>query len=223
MKEDLNKYVAQAEPYDFTIQNRVAYHKNQAYYVIVSKEKGSHPKIWRNIAFTDDIMAQLFFDQEAFAIPSVFMPNRYSIERIHNRRMEESKDIVIYDYPKELNLVMNAGFDGMGISVKMKIHRGDNADTAYYTGRFFTLGFGENNEVMNMNDNFDEDDCEKQDRMIESQSQMFGIRLRPGCFSPERKSYISMRADGIPGLWYISIGERREKLRDRMRVYREKL
>jgi len=168
--------------------------KDRLFFVIRAKDKQGKKFIWRDLCFDDMSLAQFFFDQELFAVPAGLIPKMHLIEEVSFMVAEK---LWMYQFPSSIKVVFFDFFAASAMSLKLEVQMED-IPNVFYASSWSIMG---NAGWINT-----EDDKLQFDRNY----QTFGIRLRPACFSPKRTKYISMRDEGLPGLWYLTIGYRKD-------------
>lgn len=194
------------------------------YFALVTGSHGKHRAFWRNLIFTDQSIATFYLEQEAFAFKRAIkeseteakregfdspiavknndIPKRYTIEEVYEWEVESRQEsLLLYELPRFVNGFISNYEVSCGMCVPMRLHD-ENVDKLFYSGRFGFLGNNHMNELV-----IDHGAS----NVSHGDSMMMGIRMRPAIQAPLRKGFFSMCGDGLPGLWYINIGERIEK------------
>lgn len=194
------------------------------YYAIVIGRHGKHRSFWRNIVFSDPSIAMFYLEQEAFAynratnlhaeeakreefaipiqVKDFDIPQRYSIEETNEWELVDKAQLIsLFELPPELDVMISNYSITSSMVIPMVLHC-DNMEQMFYSGRFAFLGNNSHNQLVS----------EHGTRNVShGDSMLLGVRMRPAIQSPLRKHFFSMCGDGLPGLWYINIGERVEK------------
>lgn len=186
------------------------------YYAIVTGKKRKNRIFWRNVLFTDVSVASFYIDQEAFAYEFAEkklektksslkvesdIPERYNIQMVADWEIEDRDNLNLFEIPRRITVCLSNYGLTSSMNLPMVAHD-DNIERIFFSGRFGFLGHNENHELLG--DHF-------KNNVSESDSQLFGIRMRPAIQAPLRKHLFSMCGDGLPGLWYVNMGERIEK------------
>lgn len=195
------------------------------YYAIVIGKHRKHRTFWRNLLFTDPSIATFYLEQEAFAykrakeiheadaikhefenpipVKDDDIPKRYTIEDVYEWEVEDRQSsLKLFELPETLTVVLSNYDISRGMTLPVKLHD-EQIERMYYSGRFAFLGKSGYNELV-------EDHGAK--NVSWGDSMLLGVRMRPAIQAPLRKHFFSMCGDGLPGLWYINIGERVEKV-----------
>lgn len=166
---------------------------DRKYYGIHIDGSGRNRKFWQDIVFEDFIEAEFFFEQEIFSLPEDQVPERFCVANVHHWEVED-KDLKLYKLPETVKLIFGdfGLLNSMAVTLQLQANDMPNI---YYSSTWCILA---NSHWL------------ESDEIVGNDTQTFGVRLRPGYSAPDRKRYISMRGEGLPGLWYVTIGMKKE-------------
>ena len=166
---------------------------DRMYFGIHTGGMGKKRKFYENIVFEDPIVAQMFFDMEIFSLPINTLPEKYRITEVFHWEIEQ-QSLKLYNFPKTVKIMFGDSFFFNSMIVSMELKE-DNFPEIFYASTWCI---------------FASSDWREDEETQTNDTQVFGVRLRPGNTAPNRKNFISMRGEGLPGLWYITIGQKRE-------------
>lgn len=169
--------------------------KKRVYFGIYIGGIGKKKKYLRNIVFEDQKIARFYYDQEAHALPKSSMPDpdKYRITYVEEWEVDgsnyNSSPMKLFVLPQTISVMLSDYTGYSSMSLIMKLHETE----LYYSTKFGMIGDPLNEDL----------DMDKTADM-----QIFGVRLRPSCYAPNRRNNVSMRGIDLPGLWYFTVGYR---------------
>jgi hypothetical protein len=165
--------------------------KDRVYVGIHIEGKKPRRKFWKNLVFDDSVLADFFFEQEIISIPEHHSPERFNIDNVEAWEVEGRNalktEMMEYKLPPVLRVMLLDYFEHDSMMLKMELND-DRPPNFFYSTKIAIAG----SPMLCENDN---------------DLQTFGIRLRPKCSAPSRTARnISLEEDGLPGLWYFTVG-----------------
>lgn len=179
---------------------------DKEYCCIAHTQKKGEFKLWRDIIFEKESVLHFYLEQEILCYERKNvqgdLPSEYSLSRVPEWKIKETPNLRVFRMPNEVETVIESFvMSYQGICIPMVLND-DEMTQMYYSGRFGILPNDESSTFV---------PGHSQNKVTDTENYaMFGLRMRPLIQSPKKKNSFSMSGSGLPGLWYISIGERKE-------------
>lgn len=173
--------------------------KKMVYFGIHTEGQAPKRKFWRGLVFESDILAEFYIDQEFHALPENELPPKFRVDFVEDWEIEgrngTQTPMKEFKLPSSLLVMLTDFYEDSSMVLKMAVNN-ENPPHYFFSTSFSLSGSPQSHDL----------EIGKSEDV-----QIFGARLRPLCFAPKRQGGLSFRNDKLPGLWYFTIGYRREQ------------